>query len=192
MKLSAALQYEGQREDPQSWNKIYLNKDGKFFHAYQWSAWLLKCVACTEELQRERGDQKMLSAQRTPTRDSEYVMAGFPVDSMGKYVPEYVSLTPVADGGGDVTVEVLLPEPLAGMGYEELAAAYQQWYEACPQREQKPKQGRPVATAAQMATGRGGMFHILSQVLSYPLEAKTPQENTEFIGELKRQMAALL
>lgn len=42
MKLSAALQYEGMRDDPQSWNKIYLNKDGKFFHAYQWSAWLLK------------------------------------------------------------------------------------------------------------------------------------------------------
>lgn len=84
MKLSAALQYEGMRDDPQSWNKIYLNKDGKFFHAYQWSAWLLKRYVCTEELQQSRGDEKMLAASRTPTKDGEYVMAGFPVESLGK------------------------------------------------------------------------------------------------------------
>ena len=49
MKLSLALEYERLREDPASWNKIYLNHDGKFFHAYEWSAWLIKTVACTEE-----------------------------------------------------------------------------------------------------------------------------------------------
>lgn len=34
MKLSAALQWEAQREAPESWNKVYLNKDGKFWHTY--------------------------------------------------------------------------------------------------------------------------------------------------------------
>jgi hypothetical protein len=192
MKLSAALQYEGMREDPQSWNKIYLNKDGKFFHAYQWSAWLLKMFVCTEALQQQRGDPKMLTAQRTPTKDSEYVMAGFPVDSLGKYVPEYEVMTPVEDGGGDVVFEIVLPDDMDGKTYEELTAMYQEWYDGCPLREPKPKSGRPAPTPVQMATGGRGMFHILSQLLSYPLESKTPVENVAFIGELKRQVAALL
>ena len=62
MKLSAALEYENIRRNPADWNKIYLNHDGKFFHAYEWSAWLIKAVVCTEEYQQQRGDAKMLTA----------------------------------------------------------------------------------------------------------------------------------
>jgi hypothetical protein len=36
MKLSAALEYENIRRNPADWNKIYLNHDGKFYHAYDW------------------------------------------------------------------------------------------------------------------------------------------------------------
>lgn len=192
MKLSAALQYEGMRDDPQSWNKIYLNKDGKFFHAYQWSAWLLKRYVCTEELQQSRGDEKMLAASRTPTKDGEYVMAGFPVESLGKYVPEYEAMNPVEDGGGDVVFEIALPADFNGKSYEELSAVFKEWYDTCPMREPKQKPGKPAPTSSQMATGRNGMFHILSQILSYPVESKTPVENVEFIGELKRQIVSLL
>ena len=39
-----------------------MHKDGKFFHAYEWSAWLIKAFVCTEGFQKERGDSKMLSA----------------------------------------------------------------------------------------------------------------------------------
>ena len=38
MKLSVALEYENIRRNPDDWNKIYLNHDGKFFHAYEWSS----------------------------------------------------------------------------------------------------------------------------------------------------------
>ena len=104
MRLTPALEFEKLRKDPESWNKIFLHKDGKFFRAYEWSAWLIKTVVCTEEMQKERGDQKMLTAMRYPTKQSEYVIIGFPIDSIGKYIPEYVSMTPVEDGGGDVTL----------------------------------------------------------------------------------------
>jgi hypothetical protein len=71
MKLSAALEYENIRRDQADWNKIYLNHDGKFFHAYEWSAWLIKAVACTEEFQQQRGDAKMLTAMLYTTKNSE-------------------------------------------------------------------------------------------------------------------------
>lgn len=192
MKLSLALEYEKLREDAASWNKIYLNHDGKFFHAYEWSAWLIKTVACTEEFQKERGDAKMLTAMRYPTKQSEYVIIGFPIDSIGKYIPEYVSMTPVEDGGGDVIIEVALPECADGQNYEEIRQSFEQWREECPIKEQKQKTEKGAPSNTQMATAKGGLFSIMTQVLSWPVENKTPLENAEFISELKRQLIALL
>lgn len=42
MKITPALEYEKLRQDADSQNKIILHKDGKFYHVYEWSAWLLK------------------------------------------------------------------------------------------------------------------------------------------------------
>ena len=64
MRLNQALDNEKQRQEPQNWNKIFLHKDGKFLHAYEWSAWLTKTLVCTEDMQRERGDKSFLSAFR--------------------------------------------------------------------------------------------------------------------------------
>lgn len=110
MKLSASLEYEKLREDRASWNIIYLNHDGKFFHAYDWSAWLIKMFVCTEALQKERGDSSMIQANRYQTKNSEYVIIGFPLESIGKYIPEYISMQPVEDGNGDLTQ---ISKPLA-------------------------------------------------------------------------------
>ena len=68
MRLNDALENEKNRQERESWNKIYLHKDGKFFHAYEWSAWLIKAFVCTEGFQKERGDSKMLSAFFTRQR----------------------------------------------------------------------------------------------------------------------------
>ena len=43
MRINDALENEKNRQESESWNKIYLHKDGKFFHAYEWSA----CCGCT-------------------------------------------------------------------------------------------------------------------------------------------------
>ena len=70
MRLNDALENEKNRQEIESWNKIYLHKDGKFFHAYEWSAWLIKAFVCTEEFQKERGDSKMLSAFLYKTKNT--------------------------------------------------------------------------------------------------------------------------
>ena len=193
MKLSDALQWEAQRENPETWNKVYLNKDGKFWHAYNWSAWLMKKVVCTEELQRERGDEKMMSAVRYQTKNNgEYVIVCFPIESLGKYVPNYISMTPVEGGNGDVIFEIEIPEDMRLMDYNMLKDGYAQWYNECPIKEPKQKSDRVIPSAAQMAQGKTGMFHILSQILSYPIEQKTPTDNYEFISNLKQQVVSLL
>ena len=67
MKITTALAYENLRNDADSQNKIILHKDGKFYHVYEYSAWLLKTIVCTEEMQKERGDAKPLQVNRFVT-----------------------------------------------------------------------------------------------------------------------------
>lgn len=191
MKLTPALEFEKLREDAESWNKIFLHKDGKFFRAYEWSAWLIKTLVCSEAFQKERGDVKILAANRYVTKKGEYVSVGFPLESLSKYMPNYedVDFETIEDYA-TFTVEIPDDEDVT---YEALQAAFMEWKQSLPEKDTRGGQKATRSTARVDSEGsRVGMFQILSQVMSYPLESKTPSDNAEFIASLKRQLAALL
>ena len=86
MLIVPALEYEKQRQDHTSWNKVILHREGKFYRVHEWSLWLVKKFVCTEEFQKQRGDDKMLSAKRyVGKKTGEYAMSGFPIESLSKY-----------------------------------------------------------------------------------------------------------
>jgi hypothetical protein len=191
MKLTPALEFEKLREDAESWNKIFLHKDGKFFRAYEWSAWLIKTLVCSEAFQKERGDVKILAANRYVTKKGEYVSVGFPLESLSKYMPNYedVDFETIEDYA-TFTVEMSDEEDVT---YEALQAAFMEWKQSLPEKDTRGGQKASRSTARVDSEGsRVGMFQILSQVMSYPLESKTPSDNAEFIALLKRQLASLL
>lgn len=191
MKLTDALENERNRTSEESWNKVFLHKDGKFYHIYEWSAWLVKTYICTEEFQRERGDAKLLLAQLYNTKNASYVILGFPIESLSKYIPNYENATQLENG--DIILEIELPDA-ENVTYEELQSNYEEFRNTCPIKENKKhgnfgSQGN-VNNAVLMS--RSGIFNILSQVLSYPVEKSTPTQNIDFISNLKQQVAALL
>ena len=47
MQIIAAIEYDRLRKEPENWNKVILHREGKFYRAYEWSAWLIKTVVCT-------------------------------------------------------------------------------------------------------------------------------------------------
>ena len=191
MKISPALSYEKLRQDAESQNKIILHKDGKFYHVYEWSAWLLKTLACTEELQKERGDAKMLQVNRFVTKSGEYVLAGFPLESVGKYIPEYDDLQEMEDG--DLCVSITLSDEMKQLNTGQLQALFEEWKKAQPIKEGR-KSNVHIHKGDQQAPtlARSGVFSIISEMLSYPVEQKTPAENIEFISQMKQRIAALL
>lgn len=192
MKLSPALEYEKLRQEPDSWTKIFLHKDGKFFRAYEWSAWLIKTLVCTEEFQKERGDVKILAANRYVTKKGEYVSVGFPLESLSKYMPSFgdVDFSAIEDYA-TFTVEMNTGEEPPT--YEELLESFERWKQSLPEKDTK-NSGRTSRSVPNIDTegGRVGMFQMLSQVLSYPLESRTPSDNADFIAKLKRQLSSLL
>ena len=192
MRLTPALEFEKLRQDPESWNKIFLHKDGKFFRAYEWSAWLIKTIVCTEEIQKDRGDIKMLTANRYVTKKGEYVSVGFPLESLSKFMVGFEDFDPsTAEDYAEFTLTVFSED---SNNYDELSATFDEWKHALPEKDTKQVQKTSSRTTANIDTdgGRVGMFQILSQVMSYPIESKTPAENAEFIATLKRQLSSLL
>ena len=190
MKISAALEHEKIREEKDNWSKIYLHKDGKFFRAYEWSAWLIKMFVCTEEFQKERGDEKILAANRYVTKKGEYACVGFPLESLSKYMPNFddVDFNKIEDFA-EFDIEIGDSED---MTFEALSEKFTSWKQSLPEKVTKTSKQTGGGANIDTGNGRAGMFQILSQVMSYPLESRTPSENAEFISSLKRQLAALL
>ena len=187
MLIVPALEYEKHRQQTADWNKIILHREGKFYRVYEWSLWIVKTIVCTEDFQKQRGDDKMLSAKRyIGKKTGEYAMSGFPVESLSKYIPEYQTVRPM-DGGDDL--EVSIDMPLHGdETYELLFSAFNDWkqrlemYEPDEKKNGKGKDMKP----------RGGAFGIVQKLLAYPVEKKSSAENVEFISELKELAAELL
>ena len=191
MRITPALAYEKLRQDADSQNKIILHKDGKFYHVYEWSAWLFKTLVCTEELQRERGDAKMLQVNRFVTKSGEYVLAGFPLESVSKYIPEYDDLQEME--GGDLSITISLSDDMQQLSTEQLLTMFEEWKQDQPIKEGRKSTREIHAGSSQAPTlARSGVFAIISEVLSYPVEQKTPAENIEFISKMKQSIVALL
>jgi hypothetical protein len=191
MRLNAALEYEKAREDEASWNKVILHKDGRFYHVYEWSAWLVKTVVCTEEFQRARQDNSILMAQHFITKNYDYVMLGFPVESLSKYISDYEDVKALE--GDDL--EISIPLPFGdGLAYDAMKSEFEQWRTECPIKEQNKGAGKNALKGVSQSAilSRSGIFQIVAQVLSYPVEKSTPAENIDFISNLKRQVAQLL
>jgi len=191
MRLASALEYEKIREGAENWNKVILHKDGKFYHVYEWSAWLVKMFVCTEEFQKERGDKTILSVGRYKTKVEEYAMLGFPVESIGKYIPEYGEVKELEDGDLELTVDM----PLEGdENFEVLQQRFEEWKQSVAFKESRPKSRKDITNGDGSAAilARSGMFQILAEIVSYPVETKTPAENIEFISTMKRKVASLL
>lgn len=191
MRLSDALENEKQRENPISWNKVYLHKEGKFFHIYEWSAWLVKNFVCTEEFQKERNDKSILQSQLYVTKKAEYVIIGFPVESLSKYIPQYKAVTQLE--GNDLEIEVEIPFG-EECSYEEIQEIFLEWRSTCPVKDSKDgnKKKNPSQNERAVMLSKSGIFSILAQVLSYPVELTTPSENLAFISKLKKDVSSLL
>jgi len=119
MKMVNALEYEQNRQTPEDYVKILLSKEGKFLRAYERSAWLLKNFCCTDEMQRQRGDAKPLSATHYKTSKSDYVMVGFPIESTSKFLMRYQTATTL--DGGDI--EATIESPFGDATVEQIEAA---------------------------------------------------------------------
>lgn len=203
-KLADILPIEHDRHEPEKWNVIHLFKTGTFYSAYEWSAWLTAVISFNDEVRMQTRERQPLSVTRNTIASAEgetFCKVGFPIRSVDKFIPNRTDFTPIDDSHLTITIE--LPQPTDGseVTYERLSEAFEKWKESQPIKKPKDKDEttdapKPAATkntttqhATIMTSGQSG---LISQIMAYPLDQRTPMENIEFISSLKQQIASIL
>jgi hypothetical protein len=204
-KLADILPIERDRQEPDKWNVIHLFKTGTFYSAYEWSAWLTAVIAFNDEVRMQTRERQPLSVTRNTIASSEgetFCKVGFPIKSVDKFIPNRMDFQPIDDSHLTITIAMPTPPDGSEMTYERLSEAFEQWKESQPIKKPKEKeettddqkpatatrstQTRPSATIAPSPSG------LISQIMAYPLDQRTPLENIEFISSLKQQIAGIL
>jgi len=189
-QLTECLAIESERKESSTWNKIHLFKQGDFWKAYEWSAWLIATVTYTEEARMNTKSRRPLKVSRMNLADENgtYCSVGFPLRSIEKFIPNRQNFESIDDS--HIIITVALPQPDEGSELTEdsLVNNFGSWKESIKVTEKK--KGKIVEiTHQQEQKPSGGM---LSQIMSYPLSERTAVDNIQFIQSLKQQVSAIL
>ena len=175
-QLKDILETEKLRTDLAQCSRINLFKEGTFYRAYEWSAWL--CVRYVQEFKTTRRLMK--------NSDESMVFIGFPVTSLQKFFGDGVAVT------DDGSVAAVLREDVFGAGAtsETLLAEFSNWKQSVPLTDNSKKrldEERNPATA-----GPQRITDIMHDILSYPIESRTPMESMSFLSELKTRLSKII
>lgn len=161
----------------------HLIKEGNFYHANDWSAWLLTQFPIGVSKERPMS----VTAKRM---NSGYIHAfvGFPVSSIAKYIPQEdtSAFLPVNDSQIDVTLKI----DFGSATCDDIRKQVDEWKETLPLTEGKQK--RESRAAAQAAPKAMRLTDIMGQVLAFPLADKSPREAWEFIHKLQQRLMEII
>ena len=178
------LEREKNRELNGDFNTIVFIQEGSFYRAYEWSAWLCCRYINTFKVTR-RIDKSELTA------DGTVLFVGFPITSVSKYIPETWDVKAI----GEKCLSVSLPSDVFDPPKVEssLVDDFAHWKQSVPITATKKGSLKNDLKAGSI--GDGGfhrMSEVLSEILSYPIEQKSPMECMSFVADLKQQIAAML
>lgn len=185
MTIAEIIDIESARQEASSWNVIHLIKEGEFYRAHDWSAWLLQKFPIGEAVEKPL---KVI----TKKLKNEYVDAwcGFPASSIGKYIPNNgsVEFTPVSDIQIDVKIE--LPDSIGELSFENLNKQKEEWKASLPVSENK-KQRREDREMSEQAPRNIRFTDIIARILAVPIEDISPREAYDILRGLRRDVTSM-
>ena len=115
MTIAEIRGIEENRKDPAQQCVIHLMREGNFYHANDWSAWLMLNFPISKE---------PLTPTAKRLKDGYiHAFVGFPVTSLGKFVPDDVEFKAVTDTQIDVTTTA----DFGDATYEDLRSQVDAW-----------------------------------------------------------------
>ena len=181
MKLAEIRQMEESRKDQM--NVVHLIQEGAFYHAYDWSAWLMSRFPIGE------AKNKPMAVTASKLKD-EYINAfvGFPATSMGKYIPndEIAEFKPI----GDTQIDVVLNVDLGDATVEDVRKMVDEWKDSLPlkQGKKKEREDREVSKEAPRIVR---ITDIIARIVSIPMEDISPRQAYDILRDLRRDISAI-
>lgn len=120
-QLKDILEIERRRIPQGPHNTIYLFPEGTFYRAYEWSAWL-----CCRYMNQFKATRREMKGEMGET----VVFIGFPITSLGKFLPEDAQVS----SNEDKSVSIALPVSVFREGEDTDASgdAFRHWKKSIP------------------------------------------------------------
>ena len=193
MSIADILEIERNREESSTWNVIHLFKEGSFYRAYEWSAWLITVVSFNDAVRNGTQDRKPLTVTRKKDKNSDgtFVFVGFPLNSLDKYIPNGIEFKPISDNQIDIQIE--LSADIGEVSFDAISKKIDEWKDGVPIKEEKQKKGKSdESTSFVMSSDRPmSITGIMTQIIAYPLEQKSPMEVVAFVSIIRKELAML-
>lgn len=182
MTISEIIKLETDRSEQSKFGIVHLIKEGNFYHAYDWSAWLMTRFPIGEAVNKPMA----ITAKRL--KDNYlHAFVGFPVTSLGKYVPNDDSIK--FEAVSDTQIDVTLNVDFGNAQYDDVRAQVDEWKESLPLTDKRSKREEKEMSEAAPRAMR--LSDIASRILSFPLANKSPMDAWEFVRQLQQQAAAI-
>lgn len=189
LSLQEKIALDAQRSTTEERNRVILFREGKFFRAFNYSAWLLSQYVFNEAYRNGIHAQNPLSVGRnqSPTV-GEYILCGFPVHSIEKYsggLPYQVV--------DDEQAVITLPDYLTDLTDESFRQSYEEYAQSVVAKPKKSDEKRQFGTSDAEGRVRSlGMIDIIRKANNYVLAEHTPMEVMLFFQEIQGDIHKLL
>lgn len=180
MAEKTMLDIESRRNTADEHRVMHFCKEGNFYRAYEFSAWLAFRFAGNLNVTR----------RYSRTANGEIVMVGFPPGSLQKFTPEGV--TPVFSEDGQLMTMTIPAERFnEDETPERMQEEFLNWkhsVEASNKNSQGEAGGKPAAQNGKASS----LTTIMHKVIMYPIEQKSPMECVFFLAELKKELGEII
>lgn len=184
MTIAEIIELENSRKSPDMYGRIHLLREGNFYRAHDWSAWM----AMTNPINDLWPSMSIIARK---LKDGYIdVFIGFPLTSLEKYIPNDGSVTFVPIGNNQIDVVIMPTDDVLAADFDTIRKAVDEWKAAQPISENKSsrRENREASEAQPRIIRFSDVIHT---VISFPLESKSPMEAYEFLRQLRRDVIAL-
>ena len=171
MKEAEILEKESRHlETPDGYKTLYLYKQGRFLRAYNYSAFLLNRYSPAE-----------IKATNAPTKQGLKVFAGFPEDSMEKFLKIDDSQR---ESDFEGNLRVILPDNIFKENEtpDTLKTDSENWLMCVPSPSKKSKIDSPTGT----------ILSVVTEIVHYPVEQKSLLDNNAFLINIRQKLIKLI
>lgn len=177
-QLKEILEKEKDRGSLEQCAVIHLFREGTFYRAYEWSAWL--CLRYFTELK---------VTHRLLKSGEDIIFVGFPLTSIDRYTPEGAEVFPSSDKSIEMTLptEAFAPD----IEVESLRMDFENWKQCQPLTEASKKKVEEGRVEAQR-NAHPRLTDIMLRILAYPIEQHSPMECMVFLADIKQQISGII
>lgn len=189
--LNDIANIENDRQAKEKLNIIHMyNSGGGWWKAYEWSAWLIKTFSYTEEVRAKTKDKRKLQVQLIDDKENggKFYAVGFMTDSLDKFIPNRQNYEMRENNELFMTIELPKNSDNTEMTYEQMKKEFEEWKKTVPAKANETKNTERVQTLQTPVR----LTDIMTEILRWQIEQKTPMENIQFISDIKAKLTLLI